>query len=77
MNIGTVITMSRRCASKKSDVQSDISTIFTTNSRAGCENADEPSPRPYHLPDHHAGFVSSCLSSRERKTEIKIFWIAR
>ena len=73
MNIGGVMIIRRRCASKKSDVQRDISTILTTNSRAGCENADDPRPRPYHFPDHQALFVSSCFNSRDRNTEIRIF----
>ena len=74
---GTVKIMSNRCASRKSDVHSDISTIFTMNSRAGWDIAEVPSPRPYHLPVHHARFVSSCLYSRVRNTAMRIFWIPR
>lgn len=59
--------------SKKSELHRDISTILTMYSRAGCERADDPSPTPYHFPDHQARLVSSCLYSRERNTAIKIF----
>ena len=62
---------------RKSELQSDSSMIFTTNSRAGCDIACAPKPRPYHLPVHHARFVSSCLNSRERKTEMRILLTAR
>lgn len=73
MNNGGVIMNNRICARMKSDVQSDISTILTMNSRAGCAIADEPNLRPCHLPVHHAKFVSSCLNSRDKKTAMKIF----
>lgn len=76
-NIGAVMMMSSTCPSKKSEVHNDISTILTTYSRAGCERAEEPRPRPYHFPDHHAMFVSSDLNSRDRKTAMRIFWTAR
>jgi len=77
MRVGGVKTIRRMCANRKSDDQSDISTILTMNSRAGCENAELPKLRPYHLPVHHALFVSSCLNSRVRKTEMKNLTIAR
>lgn len=70
----------RKWAIKKSDVQSDSSTILTMNSRAGCDMTWLPSPRPYHFPVHHARLVSSCLNSRERNTDIRTLfnalWIA-
>ena len=62
---------------RKSELQRESSMIFTMNSRAGCDIACDPRPRPYHLPVHHARFVSSCLNSRERKTEMRTLWIAR
>lgn len=89
---GIVRKKRRKCPQRKSAAKSDISTILTRNSRAGCEKADEPSPRPYpagvsttrgtgggnsHRPVHHARFVSSCLNSRERKTAIMILNTAR
>lgn len=77
MSVGGVNTMSKIWPMRKSELQRDISTILTTNSRAGCERAELPRPRPYHLPDHQARLVSSCLYSRERNTEMRIFWIAR
>lgn len=73
IKIGGVKIIKRKCPSKKSELQSDISTIFTRNSRAGCDIAEVPIPRPYHLPVHHARFVSSCLYSRVKNTEIMIF----
>lgn len=77
MRMGGVKIMRRMCPSRKSELHRVISTIFTMNSRAGCDIAEEPNPRPYHFPVHHALFVSSCLNSRVKKTEIRIFWIAR
>ena len=77
MKMGGVTIMSRMCPSKKSELHRDISTILTMNSRAGCDSADDPRPTPYHLPDHHALLVSSCLYSLERNTEMRIFWTAR
>ena len=76
MTNGGVRMNSKIWARIKSDVHSDISTIFTMNSRAGCDIADEPSLRPDHLPVHHAKLVSSCLNSRDRKTAMKIFMTA-
>lgn len=73
MSVGGVKTMSNICPMRKSELQRDISTILTTNSRAVCDRAEVPRPRPYHLPDHHARFVSSCLYSRERNTEMRNF----
>ena len=73
MRMGGVKMIRRMWPSRKSDPQSDISTIFTMNSRAGWDIADVPKPLPYHLPVHQARFVSSCLYSRVRKTAIKIF----
>ena len=66
----------RKCPIRISELYNENSITFTMNSRAGWLIACAPSPRPYHLPVHHARFVSSCLNSRERKTEIKILWIA-
>ena len=71
--MGGVKIMRRMCPSRKSELHRVISTIFTMNSRAGCDIAEEPNPRPYHFPVHHALFVSSCLNSRVKKTEIRIF----
>lgn len=73
MNNGGVKMNNRRCASRKSELHKDISTILTTNSRAGWDIALFPSPLPYHLPVHQALFVSSCCNSLDKKTEIKIF----
>jgi len=69
--------MRRKWPNRKSEPQSDISTILTMNSRAGCDIAELPRPRPYHLPVHQARLVSSCLNSRVRKTAIRNFWIVR
>lgn len=77
IRIGGVKMISRTWPSRKSEPQSDISTILTMNSRAGCDMAELPNPRPYHLPVHHARFVSSCLNSRVKKTAIRIFWTVR
>lgn len=77
IKIGGVKMNSKMCPRRKSDDHKDISTILTTNSRAGWDMTWDPSPRPYHLPVHQALLVSSCLNSRERKTEIKILLIAR
>jgi len=77
IKIGGVKIIKRKCPSKKSEVHNDISTILTMNSRAGWDIAEVPRPLPYHLPVHHARFVSSCLYSRVKKPAIKIFWIAR
>lgn len=63
---------SNRCPSSRSELQRDNSIILTMNSRAGCDMTCAPRPRPYHRPVHHARFVSSCLNSRERKTDIRI-----
>lgn len=73
IRVGGARRIKRMCASKKSELHKDISTILTTYSRAGCDKAELPRPLPYHFPDHHARFVSSVFSSRERKTEINIF----
>ena len=73
IRIGGVRITSKRCPSKKSELQSDISTTLTMNSLAGWDMAELPSPRPYHLPVHQARLVSSCLNSRVRKTAIRIF----
>lgn len=73
IKVGGVKIIKRTWPSKKSDDHNDISTIFTMNSRAGCDMAEAPRPRPYHLPVHHARLVSSCLNSRDKKTAIKIF----
>lgn len=70
--MGGVKMKSKKCPVRKSELQSDSSMVFTMNSRAGCDMACAPRPRPYHLPDHQARFVSSCLNSRERKTEMRI-----
>lgn len=70
---GTVNMNNNKCPVMKSELHKDISTIFTMNSRAGCKRALLPKPRPYHLPDHHARFVSSCCISLDRKTEMSIF----
>ena len=62
---------------RKSELHNDNSMILTMNSRAGCDIAYVPRPRPYHLPVHHARFVSSCLNSRDRNTEMRTLWTAR
>ena len=95
MRQGTVRKKRRKCPQRKSAAKSDISTILTMNSRAGCDQAADPSPRPYpdfatrqspfarekrnnvHLPDHQARFVSSCLNSRERKSEMATLKMSR
>ena len=74
---GGVRMMRRKWPSRKSEPQRDISTILTINSRAGCDIAELPRPRPYHLPVHQARLVSSCLNSRVRNTAMKNFWIVR
>jgi hypothetical protein len=77
MRIGGVRIINKKWAMMKSELHSDISTIFTIYSLAGWEMAEFPRPLPYHLPVHQARLVSSCLYSLVRKTEIKIFWMAR
>ena len=77
INKGGVSTNKRRCPRMKSELHRDISTIFTMNSRAGCDIALFPRPRPYHFPDHQALFVSSCCNSRDKNTDINIFVTAR
>lgn len=77
INSGGVSMNRRKWPMRMSELQSDSSMIFTMNSRAGCDSACEPSPRPYHLPVHHARLVSSCLNSRERKTEMRTLCTAR
>jgi hypothetical protein len=73
-----IVSMNRRkCPMSRSELHSESSMILTMNSRAGCEMAWLPSPRPYHRPVHHAWFVSSCLNSRDRNTEIRILCTAR
>ena len=72
-----VSMIKRKWPMRKSELHRESSMILTMNSRAGCDNACEPRPRPYHLPVHHARLVSSCLNSRERNTEIRTLWIAR
>lgn len=71
--MGGVRMINRMCPNRKSELQRAISTILTRYSRAGCEKADEPSLRPYQTPDHQAMLVSSDLSSRDRKTEMRTF----
>ena len=73
IKVGGVKIIKRRWPSRKSEDHSDISTIFTMNSRAGWDIAEAPRPRPYHLPVHHARLVSSCLNSRVKKTAMRIF----
>jgi len=77
IKMGGVKSINKKWPSKKSELHSDISTILTINSRAGCDIADVPRPLPYHLPVHQARLVSSCLYSRVKNTAIRIFWIAR
>lgn len=77
IRIGGVIMKSRKWPRSRSELQRDSSIILTTNSRAGWEIAWLPSPRPYQRPVHHARFVSSCLNSRDKHTEIKTLWMAR
>ena len=77
INKGGVSVKSKKCPSKMSELQNDNSIILTTNSRAGWEIACEPRPRPYQRPVHHARIVSSCLNSRDRKTEMRILWTSR
>ena len=73
---GSVSMKSNRCPSSRSELQRDNSMILTINSQAGCDMTCAPRPWPYLRPVHHARFVSSCLNSRERKTEIRISWMA-
>jgi hypothetical protein len=77
IKVNGVNMIKRICAKRKSDVHNDISTILTMNSRAGCDMAEFPSPRPYHFPVHQARFVSSCLNSRVRNTAMRNFCKAR
>lgn len=74
---GGVNMNSNKCPMRRSELHKDSSMILTTNSRAGCDIAWAPSPRPYQRPVHHALLVSSCLNSRDRKTAIRALKIAR
>lgn len=65
-----------KCPMRRSELQRESSMILTTNSRAGCDIAWAPSPRPYHRPVHHALLVSSCLNSRDKNTAMRILCIA-
>ncbi len=68
---------SKKWPRMKSPLHKVSSMILTPNSRAGCDMAAVPSPIPYHFPVHHALFVSSCLNSLVRNTDMKILLIAR
>ena len=77
IRIGGVNMNSNKCPMRRSELHKDSSIILTTNSRAGCDIAWAPSPRPYQRPVHHALLVSSCLNSRDRKTAISVLNKAR
>jgi len=57
IKIGGANMKSRTCPIKKSELHSESSMIFTTNSRAGCDMMCAPRFLPYHLPVHQALFV--------------------
>jgi len=67
----------RKCPNRKSPLHRDSSMILTANSRNGWDIMEAPSPRPYHLPVHHALLVSSCLYSRDKNTDMKTLLSAR